>query len=486
MMRSTRPTCVAVCLFAVCISARVAAQTQPVDVEPAPSGLEPGEPMNGSASADDFAAQMSALRAEIETLKAKQEEAEAAALLNQDATPAQAENEMLRVYGFMDFGLDKYFLSSNDGLTVLRPTSATTFVFGNLNLYFDANPVEHLRAMIELRLTLAPNGEETELGPPLGMSYQRIDTTAYEYSDPSAQSALRLGGLYIERAWSEYQFSSLFKLQWGLFLNPFGIWNLDHGSPTLISLMLPEFIASQMMPTRLLGVHLHGSAFFGSSELGYAVHVTNGRSPIDFDFTEDKAIGARLYYANEADYGRFVVGTSGYFGRYVDQERQYVPNAGSFFELRNVIDYLETVVGFDVALDVGALRVRSEAVLRWVNYDGDKSEPAITQEGTIGYLPNRLEYAGYVLAAYRTPWHIEPYIEAELAHKSNVVPRWAGRGVSGESSSIVRFLSAGFNIELTTHTLLKAQFVWDYAYKKDTKLVLNDCPIIFTRVVTSF
>jgi hypothetical protein len=361
-------------------------------------------------------------------------------------------------------------------------------VFGNLNLYFDANPVEHLRAMIELRLTLAPNGEETELGPPLGMSYERIDTTAYEYSDPSSQSALRLGGIYIERAWSEYQFSNALKLQWGLFLNPFGIWNLDHGSPTLISLMLPEFIASQMMPTRLLGLHLHGSAFFGSSELGYAVHVTNGRSPIDFDFTEDKAIGGRLYYANEGDYGRLVLGTSGYFGRYVDQERVYQPNSASFFDLRNVIDYLETVVGFDAALDVGAFRFRSEAVFRWVNYEGDKAEPAITQEGSIGYLPNRLEYAGYVLAAYRTPWHIEPYVEAELAHKSNVVPRWAGRGVSGDSSSIVRFLSAGFNIELTTHTLLKAQFVWDYAYKKDSKpkFVLNDCPIIFTRVVTSF
>jgi hypothetical protein len=354
------------------------------------------------------AAYAPALRAEVDALKAKQEEAEATALLSQEATSTEVASDLLRIYGFMDVDLDKYFLSDNDGLTVLRPTKATTFVFGNLNLYLDAKPVEHVRAMVELRLTLAPNGEETQLGPPLGVAYQRNDTTAFIYSDPTSQSALRLGGTYIERAWSEYQFSNLFKLQWGLFLNPFGIWNLDHGSPTLISLMLPEFIASQMMPTRLLGIHLHGSAFFGSSEIGYAVHVTNGRSPIDFDFSEDKAIGARLYYANEGDYGRFVLGTSGYFGTYVDQERVYAPNSGSFFDFVDTIDYRETVLGFDVAVDIGALRIRSEAVFRWVqNHDG-KAERAITQEGALGYLPNRLEYAGYVLAAYRTPWHIEP------------------------------------------------------------------------------
>jgi hypothetical protein len=475
----SRPTRVAACsalMVAVCALNVVAAQDQPA----------PDEPANSPAPADDLASQMSALRAEVEALKAKQEEAEATALLSQEATSTDTASELLRIYGFMDVGLDKYFLSSNDGLTVLRPTEATTFVFGNLNLYFDAKPVDRLRAMVELRLTLAPNGEETQLGPPLGVAYTRNDTTAFIYSDPTSQSALRLGGLYIERAWSEYQFSNLFKLQWGLFLNPFGIWNLDHGSPTLISLMLPEFIASQMMPTRLLGLHLHGSEFFGSSEIGYAVHVTNGRSPIDFDFTEDKAIGARLYYANEGDYGRLVLGTSGYFGTYVDQERKYAPNAGSFFDLIDTVDYRETVLGFDVALDLGALRVRSEAVFRWVHYYDGKAERAITQEGVIGYMPNRLEYAGYVLAAYRTPWHIEPYVEVELAQKSNIVPRWAGSGVSGDPSNIARFLSAGFNIELTSHTIFKAQFVWDYAYKKDSKLVLNDCPIIFVRAVTTF
>lgn len=29
------------------------------------------------------------------------------------------------------------------------------------------------------------------------------------------------------------------------------------------------------------------------------------------------------------------------------------------------------------------------------------------------YQPNRMEYSSYVLAAYRTPWRVEPYLEVE-------------------------------------------------------------------------
>jgi hypothetical protein len=452
--------------------------------EPAPPAIEPR--VSPPPTASETAAQIAALREELDALKAKQEEAEASALLAQPSETADNTAELLRVYGFTDFGIDKYFLSGRDAISVLRPTSASTFVFGNLNLYFDAHPIEHLRTMVEVRFTLAPHGEETELGPPLGTSYQRVDTTAFDFSAPSSQDQLRLGGLYIERAWSEYQFSDLFKVQWGLFLNPFGIWNLDHGSPTLISLMLPEFVASKMIPTRLLGVHLYGSAFFGSTEIGYAVHVTNGRTPLDFDLSEDKALGWRLYLAHEGDLGRLVLGTSGYWGTYLDQQRQYEPNASNFVALTNTVDYTEEAVGVDLAVDVGGLRVRTEAVLRWIDYRDGKSERTVTTAGTFGYLPNRLEYAGYVLAAYRTPWRIEPYVEAEISSRSNVIPRWAGTGVFGTANVAALFLSAGFNVELTTHTLFKTQLVWDRAWNRHFKDKLTDSPILFVRVVDSF
>jgi hypothetical protein len=470
------------------VFAQAPAVTEPQPVEPQPSetvGNVAPAPEVAAAPADSLAA----LRAEIDALTSKQEEAEAAALLApaDDNTTTTSQTEPIHIYGFMDFGLDKSFFSKgDDGFALLRPTEATTFVFGNLNLYFEANPVEKLRTMIEVRLTLAPHGEEVQLGPPLGTSYERTDTTAFDYSSPSAQSQLRLGGIFIERAWTEYAFSELFKVKWGLFLNPFGIWNLDHGSPTLISLMLPTFIAAQMMPTRLLGIQAGGSKFIGSSELGYYLHISNGRTPLDFDLSEDKALGLRLYIANEGDYGRFVLGTSGYFGTYVDQEKKINPVGTNIFDWTDTIHYTEAVWGVDVALDLGNLRLRTEGVLRWVTYKGDLSEKIFTNDGTIQYLPNRLEYSGYVLAAYRTPWRLEPYAELEMSSKSFTLPRFAGatRASTADASGITA--SLGLNVELTTHTLFKTQLAWVRGYAGDFKQKSLDLPMLFVRLVQSF
>lgn len=472
-----------------------APQAAPAVPTPAASAeaqpLGEGSAPQAASEGADMASELAALKAEVQELKARQQATDVAAQVQQ-ATSAPAEieqQEPVRVYGFMDFGLNKYFVGNN-GAGLLLPTTSNTFVFGHLNLYFDATPIENVRALVELRYTLAPNGEETQLGPPVGTKYERIDTTVYDYASPSSDEVLRLGGIFIERAWSQYAFSDLFKLQWGLYLNPFGIWNLDHGSPTLISLMLPSLISAEMFPTRLVGVHLYGSAFMGSNELGYSVHVSNGRTPLDFDFTEDKAVGARVFVAHDGDFGRLVLGASGYLGTYVDQEKVVTPvaagsnNADDIYDTVRTIDYLESVAGFDAALDVGALRVRTEGVLRFVNYDGDKSEKAVAPDFSDQYLPNRREWSVYLIAAYRTPWRIEPFIQADLATKTFPLPQWAPASVSKVGSTVL--LGGGLNFELTTVTTLKTQAVWIRSFDKGFKNPDNDFPVLFVRVVTSF
>jgi hypothetical protein len=434
-----------------------------------------------------------AQEAEPPALQPEQAKSDAELLLMQpDDTALEALGaSVLKLYGFMDFGLDKFFAKEN-GAGLLRPTDATTFVFGNLNVYLEATPIGDLRTMIELRFTLAPHGEETELGPPLGTSYERIDTTAFDFSSPSSQAQLRLSGLFIERAWAEYAFLDQLTVQWGLFLNPFGIWNLDHGSPTLISLMLPTFIAAQILPTRLLGVHLYGSWFSGAWELGYAVHVSNGRAPLDFDLSEDKALGARVYLANDGDYGRLVLGASGYLGTYVDKLKKVDPAGAksladdNLFEWVETLDYSEQILGLDAALDLGALRVRSEGVFRWVRYNDDTAERFITIDGSTQYLTNRLEWSAYLLAAYRTPWRVEPYVELELASKSFSLPRWAAPTRATGSDYGTVFASFGFNLRLTTHALFKTQLVWIRFYEGDFTNPGSEFPVLFVRIVDSF
>jgi hypothetical protein len=103
------------------------------------------------------------------------------------------------------------------------------------------------------------------------------------------------------------------------------------------------------------------------------------------------------------------------------------------------------------------------------------------------YQPNRLEYSGYVLAAYRTPWRLEPYLEVEAMYgKSAVLPRWAGAMAYSTPNVAVIYMSAGINVELTTHTQLKTQLVWDRAYDSHFKNKNTDIPIFFLRLVNSF
>jgi hypothetical protein len=458
-----------------------AGELPPTAAPPPPSASEP--------SSSELAAEIAELRSELAKLKGQADDAASELTLQEVSEPeVTITPPLLRVYGFMDFGFDKFFLNDviDDGVGLLRPSPASSFVFGNLNLYFDARPLEHLHTLVEVRLTVAPHGEEVGLGPPLDASYERIDTVAFDFSSPSSQAQLRLGGIYIERAWAEYEFSELLHLQWGMLLTPFGIWNLDHGSPTLITLVLPTFVAAQMMPTRLLGVHVYGSAFFGPHEIGYALHVSNGRSPLEVDLSEDKAVGGRLFWASETPIGRLVLGSSVYIGHYEDKQKKLdVRDDFNLFNWDTTVAYDEQVLGFDVALDIDDFRLRSEAVLRWIEYDANKHERIFTG-GTAGYLPNRLEWDVYALMAYRTPFRIEPFLQWESAHKSYQLPRFSGASRQTPVGPISMDFSAGFNIEITTHTLFKAQVAHTLLTNNKTGPETFSVWSIFTRVVSSF
>ncbi|HKU41412.1 MAG TPA: hypothetical protein VJR89_24815 [Polyangiales bacterium] len=489
MSRRYLPQLIGLLCSALCVAQARAQTTEPAVAQPeAPAVDAPAlPPAEAAAASSSLEERVKALEAKVETQQQALDEAATAAMMQESSTES-TEEPAVSLYGFMDFGIDHFFVDDDvDSLALLRPTSATTFVFGNLNVYLDATPLPNLRSLVELRLTLAPHGEETALGPPLSTSYERVDTVAFDFSSPSSQAQMRLGSLFIERAWTQYKFSELFTLQWGMFLNPFGIWNLDHGSPTLISLVLPTFIASQMVPTRLLGVHLYGSTFVGDSwQLGYYAHVSNGRTPLDFDLDEEKGIGARVFASNEGDYGKLVLGASGYTGQYSDQYKKLNPMGENVFDWVETVSYREHVLGFDVAVDLGDLRVRSEAVLRWVLYKDGLSEQIFAQDGSEQYLPSRLEYDAYILAAYLTSIGIEPYFQFEISEKSYVLPRWGGSSRATQTGLHPLSPSVGFNYHLTTHTIFKAQFVYGMVYTANFEELDTKEPYMFLRVVNTF
>jgi len=195
-----------------------------------------------------------------------------------------------------------------------------SFTVGNFNLYMSSSLGDSWRALAEVRFLYLPNGAES-VDASTG-NVKRTDTTVLDYA--GFEEPIHWGGILIERVWVEHEFSTLFKLQIGQFLTPYGIWNVDHGSPTIIGIGAPVVIADELFPARQTGLQLYGNAFFDPVEVGYHVTLSNGRGAVEYqDFNDDKAVGARLYLKTDV-FGSLTVGTSAYRGGYYDRSAKYV------------------------------------------------------------------------------------------------------------------------------------------------------------------
>ena len=153
----------------------------------------------------------------------------------------------IRLYGFADVGLQRIW--ADKAVQALESeTNKLTFVLGNVNLYFDAQPSKNWRFLAEIRFGLSPDGA---IARPKG-GYTFTAPFDDSVSDPSAPNGgftnLKWAGVVPERAHIDYTPSDRFNLRAGLFLTPYGIWNVDHGTPTRIMVSEPLFISAQLIP----------------------------------------------------------------------------------------------------------------------------------------------------------------------------------------------------------------------------------------------
>lgn len=419
-------------------------------LQPVPAAAD--QPTESRAAADPGDDSLPALRQRINELGARVEQ-QAAELQAQkastDVTAAVSDGDngaesALRFYGFADMGLQRMMPRRSSALNGITPSKETTFVLGNINLYMDAQPSRDWGALVELRFTNYPNGAEIGCGPSMG-NCRRQNTDVYDTTSASGGwSRVRWGSVVLERAYLEWHRSDLFTVRAGSFLTPFGIWNIDHGTPTLISLMLPQFEVNELFPLRQLGVEVLGNLHRGPWELGYFAYVSNGRTSAEVDFTDDKMLGGRLYAVLHQPF-RLAFGLSGLAGRYSDQERMVASLLPYKIRRHELVAYWEQAGGVDFSLDVGALRVRSEFAIRRVAYDQGKRDLNYGQPGV--YNPDRLEWDNYWLFAYQLPWAgLEPFVYMEIYR----LPTFVSEGVLSPS--------VGFNIHFTASAQLKTQY----------------------------
>ncbi len=429
------------------------AQPSAADAAPAPAPAPSSAEKRLSALEAEIARQRAMIaeqQREIEAqraaLAASEQPSDAAALAelmseakeeaHGSSTGGGTEEPFLRLYGFADVGLQR--LWADDEISEISPeTDKLTFVLGNVNLYLDANPSDEFRFLAEIRFGLFPDGAVAR--PKDGWSVGApVDTSV---SDPSAANAfftsVRWAGVAPERVHIDWTPSDRFNLRAGLFLTPYGIFNVDHGTPTRIMVSEPLFISAQLFPSQLIGVEAFGTLQFLPWTVGYHVHVSNGRTIGQVDFSDSKAIGGRLYLSTRYPFP-FKIGVSGFVGDMEDVENR-ISTRETLFELD------EYCLSGDLSIDLGSLRIRTEVVVNWVNFEEGKRR----MWGGIP-LADVMHLGAYVVLAYQLPWWgIEPLIMTEFLRVP--VPRIIPVGEGMIMPAV------GVNVYFTDTTMLRTQ-----------------------------
>jgi hypothetical protein len=384
----------------------------------------------------------------VAPVSASESDAAAAALaasLQSDGTDtavAEAQEFKLNVYGFTDFT----YTQRLNHFTYASPYP--TFMVGNVNLYVGAELGDGFRALTEFRLLYVPNGT-FDPAQQFASDPVRTDTTVGDPADFGRPQ--RWGGVEIERAYLEYTVNPLLTLRGGQWLTPYGIWNVDHGSPVIIGVRRPYVVGEALIPEHQTGLMAYGAHLVGTTEIGYALGLSNGRGPVDTyeDLDNNKAFTAHVFVSNDSPIGTLTIGGSLYRGRYTDRSMHYVVDAQGALGVEYLTEsrYDEFSAAGDLRWIWKNLTVQGEIMMRQEAIDDNFRAPAFPIAGRPpGFAPDFTSVGYYAMAAYRLPWlNIMPFFGGE-----NYAPHQ-------ELNQNAAAVWGGLNVRPTPRVVLKAQ-----------------------------
>jgi hypothetical protein len=338
---------------------------------------------------------------------------------------------------------------------------APSFYIGNLNIYLNAELSDRIRSLVEVRFMYLPQGQLSSEGEPLVLedlgaatpgALGYTDTRASDYSEFGRD--VTWGGIRIERAWAEYSFGPHLTVRGGQWLTPYGIWNVDHGSPTIVAVRRPLVVSQALFPEHQTGIQLHGRAYAGASTFGYALTLSNGRGPIAEyqDLDKNKAVGGRLTWQYTGKFD-LELGASAYRGRYTERDKELeiaVQDGGVDVNLVSPIrtQFEEVSLGADLRFRYRGLLVQGEVLMNDVAFTPGHRPPATRSLEPNGVLADYRTGGFYVLTGFRTPWvGLMPYVNIDT--HSYAEQDYLDRGV---------FVNVGINWRLEPNFVIKAEY----------------------------
>jgi len=303
----------------------------------------------------------------------------------------------LHLSGFMDFSVTAGFNSTSETVA----PSDRAFAIGNINLYLTKNLSESFRTMLEVRLMYLPNGAGTAIGT------APTNTAIADYADVGRP--VHWGGIDIVRAYVEWQaLSSYLTVRAGEFLTPYGVWNVDHGSPTIIPAAKPYVIGQGFFPSRQTGLELYGRTDAGSDgALGYHLTLSNGTGSVPEyrDLDRNKAIGARAYYENRG-LGELRLGGSAYYGTNTEGTTSLAFANGELSNSSTITSQSDALAfGVDAVWKVSGFHVQAEWLCLQRKYTDEGRVAEIGQTGQPTFAPDSFAWGTYGLLGYRFDWY---------------------------------------------------------------------------------
>jgi hypothetical protein len=381
-------------------------------------------------------------------------EAELAAMglsMEGGSSGAAAVDTTLKLSGFADIGMISPALGKNTPWTGVGPVPRhTSFYVGNLNVYLSKNLSESVRMFGEVRFMFLPNGTPTSDQA----SGQFVDTSANDYTDFGRP--IQWGGINIQRLYLEWTAYRALQFRAGQYLTPYGIWNVDHGSPTIVPVQKPFTLGQQLFPERQTGIEVLGQADASAHHsFGYHLTLSNGTGPVAAyrDFDSNKAFGWRAWWRFDG-LGELRVGTSGYYGRYTAANN--APGVASDgvhvrYTERITSSYDALALAGDVKWTLGGFLFQSEVITQQRHYSENGRVGAANQLVGQYLAPNdKLSWGVYGLIGYRFEWlGIMPYLLTQYIDSNDPITA----SVSKNSG-----FSAGLNIRPIDSLVLKLEY----------------------------
>ncbi len=331
-----------------------------------------------------------------------------AVLMQESADQSAMDKYSLDLYGFSDF---TYWQGFND-------TDRGQFFVGRLNLYMAGKLGDNWSSLAEVRFTYLPHGTNVA-------GEETVENLGTDYTD--LFRTVPVGGIVIERAWLEYAPHPLLKIRAGHFLTPYGIWNVDHGSPVIIGTRRPYVIGERFLPEWQTGLQVHGSTHLGRAEYGYHVTLSNGRGPISMynDLDTNKAVGGRLFANFDSKLGQLDVGISAYGGTYTDATQD------DFGGIAVTEQYDEFSYGGDLKYEKSGVLLQGELLANERVYR-EGARPADPYTGAL--IPDHRRWGAYIMGGYRfdflgsvTPFFAYDY--GDPGYGGQVAAVWGGLNV---------------------------------------------------------